>query len=44
MKVITLTQPWATLVAIGAKGIETRPAKGSLGLWECEIPTNTPTL
>ena len=24
MKVITLTQPWATLVAIGAKRIETR--------------------
>lgn len=25
MKAITLTQPWATLVAIGAKRIETRP-------------------
>jgi len=25
MKAITLTQPWATLVAIGAKQIETRP-------------------
>ena len=24
MKVLTLTQPWATLVAIGAKRIETR--------------------
>lgn len=24
MKVLTLTQPWATLVAIGAKSIETR--------------------
>ena len=24
MKAITLTQPWATLVAIGAKRIETR--------------------
>ena len=24
MKVLTLTQPWATLVAIGAKHIETR--------------------
>lgn len=24
MKVLTLTQPWATLIAIGAKGIETR--------------------
>ena len=24
MKALTLTQPWATLVAIGAKGIETR--------------------
>jgi hypothetical protein len=27
MKVITLTQPWATLVAIGAKRIETRSWK-----------------
>ena len=24
MKALTLTQPWATLVAIGAKRIETR--------------------
>ena len=24
MKVLTLSQPWATLVAIGAKKIETR--------------------
>lgn len=29
MKVLTLTQPWATLVAIGAKKIETRAWKTS---------------
>ena len=29
MKALTLTQPWATLVAIGAKGIETRSWKTS---------------
>lgn len=27
MKVLTLHQPWATLIAIGAKWIETRPAR-----------------
>ena len=36
MKAITLTQPWATLVAIGAKRIETRswrtPYRGSLAI------------
>lgn len=36
MKVITLTQPWATLVAIGAKKIETRswstPYRGPLAI------------
>lgn len=36
MKALTLTQPWATLVAIGAKGIETRswstPYRGPLAI------------
>lgn len=36
MKAITLTQPWATLVALGAKRIETRswstPHRGALGI------------
>lgn len=36
MKALTLTQPWATLVAIGAKRIETRswrtPYRGSLAI------------
>ncbi len=36
MKVLTLTQPWATLVAIGAKKIETRswstPYRGPLAI------------
>jgi len=36
MKALTLTQPWATLVAIGAKRIETRswrtPYRGSLAV------------
>jgi hypothetical protein len=36
MKTLTLTQPWATLVAIGAKRIETRswrtPYRGSLAI------------
>jgi hypothetical protein len=46
MKGLTLTQPWATLVAIGAKRIETRSwptryrgllaihAGAGLGLWD----------
>ncbi len=34
MKAITLTQPWATLVAIGAKRFETRPHHLGGGGWD----------
>lgn len=29
MKLLTITQPWATLIAIGAKRIETRPKRAN---------------
>lgn len=43
MKAITLTQPWATLVAIGAKSVETRswfvgPAQRGVGAQPLGLP------
>lgn len=44
MKALTLTQPWATLVAIGAKRIETRswstPYRGPLAIHAAKRPTS----